>query len=131
MTKTSEDVRGVRTTQKKDLPPIEVMPTNPALGQMKREDQIAWKKKYRAAVAAGEKARREAMLAPEVEPTEENLQEAADNDDRAEKEEKVDDLRAKLAEAEAELEENPKKKGLKARIAKLNKSLDKAEAELE
>ena len=130
MTKTENDVRGVRTTKRTDLPPIVPMPTTPGLGQMTRDQQIAWKKKYRAAEAAGEEARRKAMLAPGVEPTPENIEKSTKEEDKSEKESAIIDMREKLAGLQEVFDDNPKKPGLKAQITKLNKKIEAAEEKL-
>jgi len=101
-----------------------------ALGQMNRADATAWKNKYRAAEAAGEEARRKAMLEPGLEATPENLEKVGEEEAQMQKTDEVNELREKLADLQEKFDENPKKPGLKAQITKLNKKLDKAEANL-
>ena len=129
MTKTADEIRGVRTL-KKDVPPVQIMPDNPNMMKMSKDEAVAWGEKYRKALAVGEDARRKAMLDADVEPTEENLEEAATEDAENQKAEIVDGLRAKLADAQEMFEANPKQRGLKANVTKLTKKLDKAEADL-
>ena len=121
----SDEVKGV-LSKKKKYPPIEHMPSNPALGQMKKEDVVAWKKRYRAAKDAGRQAMLKAMLPMEESPTRENLKKAEEKNIKEKKSSKIDDLRKKLAEAQAAYDEKPSGGG-KVKINKLNAELDKLE----
>lgn len=128
MTKLEDEVRGVRTMKRDDLPPIQVMPTNPDLAKMTKEQAVEWNSRYKKALEIGEEAKRKAMLKPGVEPTQENIKEAVAENQEEEINNELDEVRQRLAEATAEFEEDPKKPGLKAKITKLNKKLDKLEA---
>ncbi len=134
-TKFAEDVRGVRTDSKKNLKPEYVVPTTPARLHMTYAQAVEHKRKLKAAGEAAAKASRAIMEDAMPDAEEREVIKAVDKaESLAKKEELVVKLEGKkeaLADLEGELEEDPKKRGVKMRITNMNKAIDVLEKQIE
>lgn len=128
MSKTADQVKGV-TSGRKPEPPRVIMPTNLDLKFMSKAKAVEWTNRYKRALGVAEDAKAKAMIEPGIEPTPKVVEEKKAEIQKEETLSELDKVRNQLADAQAKLADDPDNRGLKIKVGKLNKKLDKLENE--
>ena len=133
MSKTADEVRGVTTQHGKNIKPVVIVPDAPERIKMTKAQAVEHQRKLSLAHEAAEKAKRAVMEAATSTPEEAESALVEDNTQSLldEKLAELEEMKEALSDKQAELEENPEKRGVKASITRLEKKLDKAEKEVE